>query len=200
MQRFDIRRPSPALIISVISLFIATSGVGYAAATIGSSQIKNNSVRGKDIRNSTIGGKDVAKNALTGSDIAESKLGKVPSATNATNAQNASLAANAAPGAIGAGELGKVVVRALETQIADGGVDGKTVPCAAGEKAIGGGGRFVGLGGKDLAVFSSGPDLASGEPTNGGEFNAWRSTAQNATAGDTPGNAKFTSYAVCLQP
>src|SRR3954452_13698656 len=109
MNRFSRLRPSPAMIVACISLFVAVGGVGYAAATIGSGQIKNNSVRGKDIRNSTITGKDVKNsgltgtdvknsslagrdvknNSLTGSDILESSLGAVPNATNAGRAASA---------------------------------------------------------------------------------------------------------------
>jgi hypothetical protein len=107
-------RPSPALVISLVALFVSLGGVGYAAATIGSAQIKNNSIRGKDIRNSTItgkdvknsgltgsdiknsslGGSDVKNNNLTGSDILESSLGTVPNALNATTAANAGNAAS----------------------------------------------------------------------------------------------------------
>lgn len=93
------RRPSPAMVVALISLFVALGGVGYAAATIGSAQIKNNSVKstdiknnsllGKDIRNSTIKSRDVGRNALTGSDINESKLGVVPSAGSAKQASTA---------------------------------------------------------------------------------------------------------------
>jgi hypothetical protein len=93
--RPKLRRPSPALVISCIALFVALSGVsyGYATGSIGSREIRNgaitttdirnNQVRGRDIRNSTILGRDVAFDTLTGLDIKESKLGKVPSAANA---------------------------------------------------------------------------------------------------------------------
>ncbi len=95
MRRFKPRRPSPALVISCIALFVALSGVsyGYATGSIGSREIRNssittkdirnNQVRGADIRNSTIVGRDVAFDTLTGLDIKESKLGQVPSAANA---------------------------------------------------------------------------------------------------------------------
>jgi hypothetical protein len=56
MKKF---RLSPALVVSMVALFVALGGVGYAATTIGSAQIKNNSVRGKDIRNGTIVSKDI---------------------------------------------------------------------------------------------------------------------------------------------
>jgi hypothetical protein len=37
-------------VISVLALFIALGGVGYAATTIGSKQIANNSVASQDLR------------------------------------------------------------------------------------------------------------------------------------------------------
>jgi hypothetical protein len=105
------RRPSPALVISMIALFVSLSGVSYGVATgfIDSREIKNNEVRsrdirnneirtrdlrnnearGIDIRNSTIQGRDVALNTLTGDDVNEDTLGKVPSAASADSATTA---------------------------------------------------------------------------------------------------------------
>jgi hypothetical protein len=99
------RRPSPALVISCIALFVSLGGVSYGVATgfIDSREIKNNEirsrdirnnevrtrdlrnneVRGIDIRNSTVQGRDVALNTLTGDDVSESSLGQVPSAADA---------------------------------------------------------------------------------------------------------------------
>jgi hypothetical protein len=106
------RRPSPALVISMIALFVSLSGVSYGVATgfIDSREIKNNEVRsldirnnqirtrdlrnnevrGIDIRNSTVQGRDVALNTLTGDDVKEDTLGKVPSAASADSATTAS--------------------------------------------------------------------------------------------------------------
>jgi hypothetical protein len=88
-------------VVACIALFAALGGSAYAAATIGSAQIKNNSIQGKDIRTSTITGSDVKNNSLTALDVRESTLGKVPiaskadSATSATSASTAILAGNA---------------------------------------------------------------------------------------------------------
>jgi hypothetical protein len=89
VKRIASIRPSPAMAVALLSLFVAMGGVGYAA-TIGTGQIKNNSIRtqdlrnndirSKDIRNNAVHGRDVKGNTLTGSDINESKLGQVPSA------------------------------------------------------------------------------------------------------------------------
>lgn len=54
------RHPSAAVIISSIALLAGLGGVGYAASTIGSLQIKNNSVQGTDIKNGTIKSADIA--------------------------------------------------------------------------------------------------------------------------------------------
>jgi hypothetical protein len=91
-------RPSPALVVACLALFISLGGVSYGVATgfidsreiknntIRTQDIRNNEVRGRDIRNSTIQGADVAFNTLKGADIEESSLGKVPSAASADSA------------------------------------------------------------------------------------------------------------------
>ena len=98
------RRPSPALVISMVALFVSLSGVSYGVATgfidsreiknneIRSLDIRNNEVRGLDIRNSTVQGRDIALNTVTGEDVKEDTLQKVPSALladTATSAANA---------------------------------------------------------------------------------------------------------------
>jgi hypothetical protein len=118
MSRITPRRPSASLVIACLALFVALGGVGYAAATIGSAAIIDNSIKSKDFRNNDLRGKDVRGNTLKGADIDESSLGKVPSASNsdsagsaahATNADNATNAAHAANadtvGGVGPGAL-----------------------------------------------------------------------------------------------
>jgi hypothetical protein len=108
------RRPSPALVISMVALFVSLSGVSYGVATgfIDSREIKNNEirsidirnnevrtrdlrnneVRGIDIRNSTVQGRDIALNTVTGEDVKEDTLQKVPSALLADSATSATTA------------------------------------------------------------------------------------------------------------
>jgi hypothetical protein len=80
------RTPSPALIISIVALFVALGGTSYAAVKL----------NGKDIKKGTVAGKALKKNTLTGVQIKESKLGKVPSAAKADTAGSASSAATLA--------------------------------------------------------------------------------------------------------
>jgi hypothetical protein len=86
--------PSPALVISVIALFVALGGTSYAAVKL----------NGKNIKKGTVSGAALKKNTLTGTQIKESKLGKVPSASiadralSADNAASATTLAGIAPG------------------------------------------------------------------------------------------------------
>jgi hypothetical protein len=98
MRRVSFRRPSPAMAVALLALFIALGGTGYAAVK----------VNGKNITGRSIPGKAIRKNTLTGSEIRESRLATVPraskattatTATNATNAKNASTLAGSAPSA-----------------------------------------------------------------------------------------------------
>jgi hypothetical protein len=106
-------RPSPAMIVAIIAVFLAAGGVGYAASTINGKVLKNRSVAGKKLK----------KNTLTGTEIRESKLGKVPkakradTATNATHANTADTATNAghATTADTAGALSVLALHATKT-------------------------------------------------------------------------------------
>jgi hypothetical protein len=52
----------------VSALFVALVGVGYAAATIDSGNIVNNSVRSKDVKKRALRGWDLRKNTLGGAE------------------------------------------------------------------------------------------------------------------------------------
>jgi hypothetical protein len=80
------RSPSPALVISILALFVALGGTGYAAVKI----------NGKNIKKGTVLGTALKKNTLGGTQIKESKLGKVPSAVQADTAGTANSAATLA--------------------------------------------------------------------------------------------------------
>jgi hypothetical protein len=80
MRRLRSRgRPSLPLVISLIALFVSISGIGYAAATIGTSDIKNGAVtasklhkgavKTKKIRDDAVNGSKVKNHSLTGADL-----------------------------------------------------------------------------------------------------------------------------------
>src|SRR4051794_40239266 len=106
MMRHLVRRPSPAMAVALIALFVALGGTSLAALRIGTRQIVDNSVRGVDVRNGTLGGRDVKNNkltgadvkgirgvdvkddSLTGADVVESSLGTVPGAASVNGLRN----------------------------------------------------------------------------------------------------------------
>jgi hypothetical protein len=158
------RRPSAAIVVALIALFAATGGVGYAAATIDSGDILNNSIRSKDVHNRDLRATDVKKDSLGGGVIKESSLGKVPSAgsadtatnaqdaVNAQNAANAQTAAAVGPNGVGTAalqsnsvtgpKLGSIVVRTDTVSVPSAGSEGLELGCQAGEQLLGGGARW----------------------------------------------------------
>jgi hypothetical protein len=64
-------RPSPALVISCLALFLALAGSAFAAqASIGSRQIVNGSVRTVDLRDSAVQSAKIANATVTADDLA----------------------------------------------------------------------------------------------------------------------------------
>jgi hypothetical protein len=83
-----LRAPSPALVISLLALFIALGGTSYAAIalpknSVGTKQLKKNAVTGPKIKNGAVTKTKINTSGLT-----------VPNATNATNATTATNALN----------------------------------------------------------------------------------------------------------
>ena len=69
------RRPSPAMVVALIALFVALAGTAYAAQTI----------NGGAIKKQTIGGGKLKQDTLTGFQINTNKLGTVPAAKRAAH-------------------------------------------------------------------------------------------------------------------
>ena len=66
-------RPSPALVVAIVALFMALGGTSYAALKI----------TGNNVVNRSLGGNEMKKNTLDGDEIKESALGPVPKAIDA---------------------------------------------------------------------------------------------------------------------
>jgi hypothetical protein len=97
------RRPSPAMVVALVALFLALGGSSYAALSIGTGNIRNGAVTSAKIKNGavksakintgavkttklnaqSVTNAKVKNNTLTGAKINESTLGQVPSANNA---------------------------------------------------------------------------------------------------------------------
>ena len=76
-----LHRPSPAMTVALISLFVALGGTGYAAFTL-----PKNSVGTKQLRKNAVTSTKVRNHSLTGADIKAATLGTVPTATKAIHA------------------------------------------------------------------------------------------------------------------
>jgi hypothetical protein len=175
-------RPSPALAISLVALFVSIGGIGYAATTITGKNVKNGSLTGKDVKNSSLTGsdvknssltgKDIKNNSLTGSDVKESKLGKVPSAGTADTAGSARIS-----------QVKTVTVTGTATGTTTGdGLFTATATCPAGLNVVGGGSQVS-------------------DPTTEYVNDMWPSSATAYTArvfNPTDGTTRtFTVYAIC---
>jgi hypothetical protein len=84
-------------VISVVALFVALGGTGYAATTlaknsVGSKQLKKKAVTNSKLASNAVTSSKVKNNSLTGADVLESSLGKVPSAASADAAAHATSA------------------------------------------------------------------------------------------------------------
>jgi hypothetical protein len=79
MRRLLKQRPSPAMIVALIALFVALGGSAVSASLIAGSRLANRSVSGAKIK----------QNSLGGNEINESRLGKVRRARRADSARSA---------------------------------------------------------------------------------------------------------------
>jgi hypothetical protein len=77
MTRIHSPRPTPAMSVALLALFVALGGTSYAVATgsIASRELKNNSVRSRDLRNNDVRSKDVRDGSLLAKDF---KTGELP--------------------------------------------------------------------------------------------------------------------------
>jgi hypothetical protein len=90
MRRVNFGRPSPAMAVACLALFVAIGGGAYAATRISTEDIKKEAVTGPKIAkrtikssriaNDTIKGKKLRDNTVEGTKINESTLGIVPNA------------------------------------------------------------------------------------------------------------------------
>ncbi len=95
------RRPSPAMIVALIALFVALGGTAMAGLarphhkrapaknSIGTRQLKSKAVTTGKLANNAVNSRKVANHSLNGSDIDLNALGTVPEAAHAASASSA---------------------------------------------------------------------------------------------------------------
>jgi hypothetical protein len=83
MARFSLRRPSPALVVALIALFVALGGTGYAALalpknSVGSAQLRPGAVKNRDLAANVVTGPKVKRRSLDASDFKANSLPQGP--------------------------------------------------------------------------------------------------------------------------
>jgi hypothetical protein len=181
MSRLLRRRPSPAMVIALLALFIAMAGTGYAATqlpanSVGPKQLKKNAVERVKIKNNAVNGAKVLDGSIAGADIKESSLAKVPSAALADTATNATHAA-------AAGALDKANYRTAAATAPPTSGNSATAVCDAGQHVVGGGVKVEDP--INAFIADDYPDAAN---------TAW--TGRVGNAGAAP--VAFTVFAICI--
>jgi hypothetical protein len=202
-------RPSPALAISALALFVALTGSAFAAGVLGpntvrSPQIVNGAVRNVDLHDGLIGASKISPDAVGSTAIAENAVGSsevAPESLTGADLGNASVSSSEVQdeslgsndlssssvgsselqaGAVRASELGPILEVHNQTTINGGGNATVEVSCPAGTTVLSGGG----LGGFYQVAIAG-----SFRANNGWHIDA-RSSANNATT--------LTAFAYCL--
>jgi hypothetical protein len=70
MSKLRLRRPSPALVIAVLALFVGLGGGAYAAGEIGTKDLKKNAVTKSKIKNKAVSGSKIAAGAVKTNKVA----------------------------------------------------------------------------------------------------------------------------------
>ena len=182
-------RPSPAMFVACIALFIALAGSAVAAGvvgknSVGSPQIIDAGVRNADLHNGSVGTSKISPAAVGASQIAEGAVGTLQVATDSLGANDLSIdsvgSSELQAGAVRASELGPITIASNETTIAGGGNATVIATCPTGTTVLSGGGRS---GFYQVAIASS---YRSG--------NGWRVDARSGASADT----NLVAYAYCL--
>jgi hypothetical protein len=199
-------RPSPAMLVSCVALFLALVGTAFAAPRLAvrSAQIVDATIRTVDIRDEAVKSAKVANGTLTADDLGTDSVDSDEIAKDAVEpdeiAENAVASSEVAPesltagdlgpssvgsselqtGAVRASELGTIIQVSNSTGIAAGANGGVSATCPAGTTVISGGAQPANFG---VEMTSS---LRSG--------NGWLYQAKNNTANPSI----LTAFAYCL--
>lgn len=201
-------RPSPALIISCLALFMALSGsalaVGLAKNSVRSAQIVDGTVRTVDIKDAAVSGTKIAPNAVGPDQIAENAVSSVKVAPDSLGAQDLAPASVTSSevadqslsaddlgpnsvgsseiqaGAIRASELGPIITASNSTPVAAGANASVTATCPEGTTVISGGAQPANFGVELTSTLRQG--------------NGWLAQAKN----NSGAASTLTAFAYCL--
>ena len=151
MRKLSRFRPSPAMVVALIALFVALGGVGYAAVKIGTSDIKNGAVTAKKLHNKAATTKKIKNNAVNDAKIADGSVGKTELAN----------------GAVGADQLGTVTQRTNNITVPANSARIVSQNCQPGELALSVGANWNGAPTVGPVLQAATYLNGAGEPTGG---------------------------------
>jgi hypothetical protein len=98
-------RPSPAMVVALIALFASLSGIAWAANTVGSGDVIDNSLQSVDLKdNAAVKSADVVNDTVVGGGLAAADL-KSGSVGTSEVAADSLGAGDLAPGSVGSSEV-----------------------------------------------------------------------------------------------
>jgi hypothetical protein len=184
MRRIVRSRPSPALVVSIIALFVAMGGTGYAAFRLA----KN-----------SVGSRQLQRGAVTPSKVARSTIrlfkGAVgPRGNMGPQGVQGGTGVQDPPGTNAATHA---IVRTAVISVADNTTDVALAHCNAGELAVGGGAGFTNTDpSAKEGIQRTGP-LTGGLVTKPGATpDGWFARGYNTSGAPND----LTAYAICVSP
>jgi hypothetical protein len=134
-----IRRPSPAMLVSMLSLFVASTGTAVAGGLITGASIKNNTVSTLDVTNGSLTTLDVRNGSLRPIDFG----GKLPAGPKGPQGVPGAVGPQGPAGPQGAkGVSGYVRTFEIGGPFNSSSPKTKDVSCPPGMKLLSGGGRL----------------------------------------------------------
>ena len=183
-----VRRPSPAMVVALVALFVALGGSSYAVT-----QLPKNSVGAKQLKRNAVNSAKVKQGSLLLSDFKQSQRTRLvgPQGPQGIQGPQGPKGDAGAPGATNV-----VIRRDVGTSLTTNGFYVFIVDCEPGERAVGGGAGFTTNAGEE-ELQQSYPSAGTGEqPAEGDVPTAWVSIIKNYDASpQTP-----VGYAVCVRP
>jgi len=199
-------RPSPALVVALVALFVAFSGTATAALVMTGKNIKDGTVTGKDVKNRALGTNKLSKKALASLSGQRGPAGpqgsKGEAGAQGVQGPKGDSGPGGSPGPKGDTGVAHITTRTAGIAFtANGSIGGSkdgAAMCQADESVVGGGYRLpggsIGAGSGIVPIFAaiqSRPANASGEPAlNAQEPRGWYIEVQKGT--DTDGTVAIT--------
>jgi hypothetical protein len=187
-----------ASVTSLLAIFVALAGTGYAAITlpsnsVGAQQIKTNGVGGAEIRKNAVRSGEVKNGALR---VVDFRAGTFPAGPRGTQG------VQGLQGERGTFSDITVQFEQAAADLADGASQSYNAFCPAGQIGLGGGFRGDLTDSEATNVGSSRPAMSvtnTEPPLDNGAFTGWRITALNVAGGVTTG-IRPEVWAICVSP